>query len=50
MVDGFKAVTTIGSTPIGENDRPNTPQTIDSAEVISVTPGHNPYAAVGVGK
>jgi peptidyl-prolyl cis-trans isomerase B (cyclophilin B) len=44
VVSGFEGVQKIGATPTGDGDRPNAPQTIDKAEVLSVTPGHNPYA------
>ena len=42
---GMDAVDKIGQTPTSgpPNDRPTTPQTIDSAEVVPVTPGHDPY-------
>lgn len=50
VVDGMAAVTAIGDTPTGANDKPTTPQVIDHAEVLPVTPGHNPYAAAGLGK
>ena len=50
VVDGMAAVNQIGGTPTGEGDKPTTPQTIDQAQVLPVTPGHNPYAAMGLGK
>ena len=50
VTDGFKAVQAIGAVPGDAQNKPNSPQTIDAAEVVPVTPGHNPYAAVGLGK
>ena len=44
VVDGMAAANAIGVTPTGPNDKPLTPQVIDDAEVLPVTPGHNPYA------
>ena len=44
------AANAIGVTPTGANDKPVTSQVIDHADVLPVTPGHNPYAAVGLGK
>ena len=43
VVDGMDAAKTIGVTPTAEGDRPVTPQVIEHAEVLPVTPGHNPY-------
>ncbi len=50
VVDGMATANAIGVTPTGANDKPVTPQVIDDAQVLPVTPGHNPYAAVGLGK
>lgn len=44
VVQGFENVQKIGATTTGQNDKPNETQSIDKAEVLSVTPGHNPYA------
>ncbi len=46
VVDGLPTVDKLGGTATGADDRPTTPQTIDKAEVLPVTPGHNPYAAM----
>jgi len=52
VVDGMPTVTKIAGTPLSDpqNGTPATPQVIDKAEVLPVTPGHNPYAAMGLGK
>ncbi len=52
VVEGMDAVKKIAATPLGDAERgaPATPQVITKAEVFSVTPGHNPYAASGLGK
>ena len=50
VVDGFDAVKAIGATKTDANDKPATPQTIDEVQVLPVTPGHNPYAGMGIGK
>ena len=50
VTDGMAAVNAIGATPTDGSDRPVTPQSIESAEVLPVTPGHNPYAPLGLGK
>jgi peptidyl-prolyl cis-trans isomerase B (cyclophilin B) len=50
VVDGMATANAIGVTPTGAGDKPITPQVIDHAEVVPVTPGHNPYVWVGLGK
>ncbi len=51
VVEGMDAVKKIAATPLkdAENGSPATPQVIQKAEVFPVTPGHNPYAAMGLG-
>jgi len=51
VVDGMKAVEKIAATPLKDKDAgtPVNPPVIDKAEVFPVTPGHNPYAAMGLG-
>jgi peptidyl-prolyl cis-trans isomerase B (cyclophilin B) len=52
VVDGMDAVKKIAGTPLANADTgsPATPQVITKAEVFAVTPGHNPYAGMGLGK
>ena len=50
VVDGLDAVKKIGDVQTDASDKPATPQTIDAVQVMPVTPGHNPYAAAGLGK
>jgi peptidyl-prolyl cis-trans isomerase B (cyclophilin B) len=52
VTDGMAAVKKIAGTPLAstENGTPSTPQVITKAEVFAVTPGHNPYASLGLGK
>ena len=52
VVEGMDAVKKIAATPLAdsENGKPASTQSITKAEVFVVTPGHNPYAAIGLGK
>jgi cyclophilin family peptidyl-prolyl cis-trans isomerase len=52
VVDGMDAVTKIAGTPLADSEKgaPAKPQVIEKAEVLPVTPGHNPYATLGLGK
>jgi peptidyl-prolyl cis-trans isomerase B (cyclophilin B) len=52
VVEGMDAVKKIAGTPLADSEKgvPATPQTIEKAEVMPVTPGHNPYASLGLGK
>ena len=51
VVEGMDTVAKIAATPLTNPDAgtPAKPPTITKAEVFSVLPGHNPYAAVGLG-
>ena len=51
VIEGMGAVGKIAATPLkdAEAGTPASTQTIDKAEVFPVTPGHNPYAALGLG-
>ena len=50
--ESMEAVKAIAATPLSnaESGTPATPQVITKVEVLPVTPGHNPYAAMGLGK
>ena len=52
VVEGMDAVKKIAGTPLADeaNGKPASPQIIRNAEVLPVTPGHNPYALMGLGK
>lgn len=46
VMDGMKVVEAIGATSNANADQPNTPPTIKSVTIESVTPGKNPYEAM----
>ncbi len=50
VVDGLPTIDALAGAPTGTGDRPTAPQSILTSEVLPVVPGHNPYAAVGLGK
>jgi peptidyl-prolyl cis-trans isomerase B (cyclophilin B) len=50
VVEGMDSVTKIAGTPLGANgETPVKAPAIEKAEVLPVTPGHNPYTAMGLG-
>ncbi|HEX8913908.1 MAG TPA: peptidylprolyl isomerase, partial [Humisphaera sp.] len=46
VVTGFEAAQKVAASPLGENDKPVTPQTITKATVVDVTADNNPYPAL----
>ncbi len=50
VVDGLPTIDALAGVTTAEGDRPTATQSIQESNVLPVTPGHNPYAAAGLGK